>query len=484
MFAPVLRRLAPRAAAVLCLAAVVTLSLAASVRLLRAPPARRDPRPNILFILTDDQRWDALGCAGNRVLRTPNLDLLAGNGVRFRNAFVTSPICAASRASLLTGLYERTHQFNFSRPPLSEPYLSLCFPPRLRAAGYRTGWIGKVGVQWPAGTEARFFDSFTHLQRTPYFRPQPDGSRRHLTDIAGDRAVEFLRACPPDQRFCLTVSFNAPHAEEFRKDAYVWAPQEDGLYADDPIPTPRTMTPAFFAAQPAFLQRSESRVRFLRRFDPPQRYSHMVRGYYRMVSGIDRVVGDLVNVLQERNQLANTVIIFTSDNGSMLGERGFAGKWYGYESSLRVPLIVYDPRLDPGRRGAVAPELALNLDVPSTILDLAGLAQPPEMQGRSLVPILAGRAPRNWRTDFLWEHLLKDPRIPASEGVRTQRWTYIRWFQQRPVVEELYDHEADYDETQNLAMRPEAADQLGSLRRRTDQLIARYRPAAPAVTGE
>jgi arylsulfatase A-like enzyme len=174
------------------------------------------------------------------------------------------------------------------------------------------------------------------------------------------------------------------------------------------------------------------------------------------------------------------VIVFTADNGYFLGDRGFADKWYIYEYSIRVPLIVFDPRAAKADRGRVEAKMALNVDVSPTLLDMAGVAVPKEAQGHSLVPLLKGEAPRDWRTDFFYEHLFERKNIPKSEGVRTEQFTYVRWFEQKPVVEELYDHVADFEQTKNLIADPKFAEVRDALRKRTtdlrDQYGGPYRP--------
>lgn len=447
---------------------------------LAVPLSTQSPtkRPNLLLIVTDDQRWDTLGCAGNVLARTPNLDVLAGDGVRFRQAFVTTAICAASRASILTGLHERTHRFTFGTPPLRDDLLATSYPALLKAAGYRTGFVGKFGIQTNPGAPARLFDSFAPLGPGAYWRKQPDGSERHLGDLVGDRAVGFLDGCTADQPWCLSISCNEPHAVDGDPQQYFWPKAQDGAYLDTVFPVPKTMAPEFFATLPEFLRTSESRTRFRWRFDEPQKYQTMVRGYYRMIAGVDALVGRLRGELQRRGLAQDTVVVFTSDNGYFLGERGFADKWYAYEPSIRVPLLVADPRLPPLRRGTTCDLMALNVDLAPTLLELAAVQIPESLQGRSLVPLLRGRAPVAWRTDFLYEHLLDSKVIPKSEGVRTERFTYLRWFEQSPLVEELYDHQADFDEVQNLVADPAYAEVLATLRQRTDALLDRY-DAAP-----
>jgi arylsulfatase A-like enzyme len=412
-----------------------------------------------------------MGCTGNRIIHTPNVDALARSGTRFRNMFVTTPICAASRASILTGLYERTHHFTFNTAPISPADLAASYPAQLKAAGYHTGFIGKFGVQVPKGAEAGLFDSFEPLAH-PYVRKMPDGSQRWLEDIAGDDAVRFIEQSPSDRPFCLSVSFNAPHAEDNTKEQYFWPDRLNGLYDNVTFHPPATMSPEFFAAQPAFLQRSESRVRYGWRFNEPEKYQRMVRGYYRMLTGVDEEVGRIREALKRRGVAENTIIVYTSDNGYFLGERGFADKWYGYEHSLRVPLVIYDPRSP--RKEQVQAATALNIDLPATILDFAGLKGPSSYQGRSLRPPLNGKKPKEWRHDFFFEHLFEHPGIPKSEGTRNERYTYLRWFQQQPVVEELYDHEKDFEETHNLVDVPRYRELLEEMRHRTDELRDHY----------
>jgi arylsulfatase A-like enzyme len=456
--------------------AAVAIVFVASVhaRAQEKPAVGAPARPNIVFLLADDMRWDAMGCAGNRIIKTPNLDLLASRGVRFSNAFVTTSICAASRASILTGLYERTHRYDFGTRPVTAEHVAISYPTLLRKSGYRTGFVGKFGIGVPQGATREMFDVFTPLDRTPYWKKQKDGTEKHLTDLEGEKAIEFIRGRKDGAPFCLSVSFNAPHAEDQDPNQYYWQKEVDGLYRDVEFAPPKTMSPEFFAKQPEFLRKTESRVRFNWRFDEPKKYQSMVAGYYRMISGVDLVVGRIVEALAAAGVADNTVIVFASDNGYFLGERGFADKWYIYEPSVRVPLIVVDPRLKKELTGRVNDRMALNVDLAPTFLDLAGLPVPKEMQGRSLAPLLQGTTPADWRTDFFYEHLFERNNIPKSEGVRTERYAYVRWFEQKPVAEELYDHIADFDEVNNLAGDPKYANVLDQLRKRTTELRDQY----------
>lgn len=430
-------------------------------------------RPNILFFLSDDQRAGFLGCAGHPILKTPAIDRLAAEGVRFENAFVTTSICAASRATLLTGVVERTHKFTFGTPPVADELCETSFPALLRRAGYRTGHVGKFGVGVKRDTRETMFESFQPLDRSPYFKVQPVGGERHVDEIAGDLAIEFLRA-KDDRPFCLQVCFNAPHAEDGDEaNLYPPPPSAANLYADLPVPSPPLAGTGVFEALPEFLRTSLNRERWYWQFDTAAKYEKNVRDYYRMISGINGVIGRVLDELKRAGHDDDTVVIFSSDNGYFLGERGLSGKWIHYEESLRVPLIVRDPRPEAARR-ETRDATVLNLDIPATILDYAGVERPAVYQGRSLRPVVEGDLPADWRTDFFCEHLMEHPRLPRWEGVRTPRFTYARYFQQQPPFEFLHDREADPDQLTNFATDPDYADELQRMRARTNELRDSY----------
>lgn len=441
----------------------------------RSHAATRAKPPNIILFLSDDQRHDLMGCAGHPILNTPIMDQLAARGVRFENMFVTTPICAASRATLLTGLYERTHRFTFRTPPLAARHCEVSYPTLLRAAGYHTGFVGKLGVEIPRDQLREMFDYYRPLSRSPYFKPQPDGNLRHVSQITGDHAIAFLRQHERRRPFCLSVSFNAPHAEDADKENhYPWPKSADGLYEDALIPPPRLSRPEIFESQPEFLKCSLNRQRWFWRWDTPAKYQKNIRAYFRMISGVDHTMGCVLAELERLDLAENTIVIFSSDNGYYLGSRGFAGKWSHYDESLRVPLIFCDPRQPPEQRGRVVQPIALNVDIAPTILALAGLNAPAEHQGRNLLPLVRGRVASRWRADFFCEHLFDHESIPKWEGVRGTRWMYARYFEQTPVYEFLHDLRCDPDQLKNLAADPACRVTLIELRGRCDKLRDRY----------
>jgi arylsulfatase A-like enzyme len=426
-------------------------------------------RPNIIFFLSDDHRADVLGCAGHPIVKTPCIDKLAARGVRFSNAFVTTSICAASRATILTGLVERTHGYTFGKPPVSELHIATSYPVLLKDAGYRTGFIGKFGVKVEGGASTidTMFDSFVATERD---KQQPGDARRHFTDIVGDKAIEFIANSSPDDPFCLSVSFHAAHAEDSDKANHFPYPQaETGLYKGIEMPRPKLDGGELFAAQPVFLRESMNRDRYFWRWDTPQKYDRNLRNYFRMLSGLDRNIGRVMSELKQRGLADNTVIIFMSDNGYYMGERGFAGKWSHYEQSLRVPLVILDPR-NRAHRGEVLPNIALNLDIAPTVLQIAGIRSPDRYQGISLTR-LADIPPRD---GFFCEHRMEHKRIPKWEGYRGKRYVYANYFEQESVHEFLHDLETDPDQLQNLVQDPQHADVLAELQQKTRNLSRRY----------
>ncbi len=429
-------------------------------------------RPNIVVLVTDDQPFDALGCAGHPFLQTPHMDALAAGGVRFSHAFATTPICAASRASLLTGRYERSHGYTFGAPPLRPDLIDESYPVRLRAAGYRVGFVGKLGVRIGPEDRARMFDSFD-AGTLPYVREAFEG--RHLTERNVDRAIEFIRSST-EAPFCLSLSFQAPHADDGNPDQFIWPASCDGLYDDAVIAPPACADPEWFAALPEFLQTGMNRERWGWRFDTVEKRERMTRGYFRMLTGVDQGIGRLMKALDDAGASHNTVILLIGDNGYFLGERGYAGKWTMHDRSTRVPLIIRDPRSPQSARGRVSEVFALNIDVPTTVLALAGVPIPNGMQGESLIPEVTASGEVQ-RSSVFTEHLWKHPKIPRTEGVRTAGWKYIR-YQDHGDFEELYNLQADPDEAHNLAQEVEHAARLKEMRAACRAYGTRYAPPA------
>lgn len=456
---------------------LLAVACATAASIATAVAAEPQARPNLIFLLTDDQRWDAMGCAGNRVVKTPEMDRLAAEGTLFSNAFVTSSICAASRASIFTGTYERFHHCNFNRRPLMRSLLEKSYPALLRRAGYYTGFIGKYGVEY--GKEGKrdiegseLFDRwYGFYGQGTYFPKQHRG--KHLTDVMAEQALEFLAGVPADRPFCLSVSFKAPHSGKGYL-RYEPQPALGKLYADVKIPYPPTARQDNFDALPDFLRRCNARTNYWeQRYSTPEQYQSVMKDYYRLITGADQAIGRIRAELQRRGRAGNTVIILMSDNGDMTGDYLLGGKELLYDVSLRVPLIVADPRVPKSALGQKRSELALNIDVAPTLLDLAGAAPSPMMQGRSLVPLVRGE-PAPWREDFFCENNFCQPDqyYPMIEGVRNAQWKYVRYTDVTPVYEQLFDLVHDPLELHDLARTPEFAGRLAALRKRWQALRA------------
>lgn len=438
-------------------------------------PAPQDippPRPNIIFLLADDQRWDATGSAGNQIVQTPNLDALAREGVSFRNAYVTTPICAISRASIFTGEYARRHGILDFTTDFTQDQLSQTYPALLKAAGYYTGFIGKFGVG--ENMPAAMFDYWKGFPgQGNYLTRDEAGNPVHLTRLQSRQAIQFLDAQTKDKPFALSISFKAPHVQDDVAIQFIPETTDQGLYSNVTIPRPVTADDMYWESFPAFFKQNNlARYRWQQLFSTPEKFQSSVRGYYQLVTGLDRVVGEIRAELKKLDLDRNTIIIFSSDNGFFLGELGMAHKWYGMEPSVRVPLIVFDPRNPSGQGGRVENGIALNIDIAPTILDMAGAQIPAQMEGSSLVPLVHGKNVSGWRTDFLFEHLFPDPSIRRSAGVIGGRYKYLRYIDPNPNYEVLYDLQADPNETTNYAADPAYRDILEKLRNRYSELQA------------
>lgn len=417
--------------------------------------------PNIVFLLTDDQRHDALGCAGNPIVRTPNIDALAARGVRFQNAFVTTAICVTSRASIFSGLYARSHGIEQFSQQFTPAQLAATYPAILRRAGYQTAFIGKYGLDGTPLPE-KSFDFWRGFPGQGKSFPQGEPGP-HMTAIMTGQAREFLTQTKAGQPFCLSVSYKHPHAEDADPRQFLYDPRDRDLYKDVQIPVPRTAAPEYVRKLPVSVQRSEGRRRWAVRFSTPELYQESVRAYYRLCTAVDRSVGEILDTLRTRGLDNNTIVVYTSDNGFYLAEHGLADKWFMHEESIRIPLIVYDPRPN-ARHSAVETRFALNIDLAPTLLDYAGQRAP--MHGRSLRPLIEGQSPA-WRSEFFYEHRFRyNGWIPATEGIRDTRWKYTRYIDEKPVEEDLFDLDADKLEERNLAAVNAHATTIQRLRAR------------------
>lgn len=416
--------------------------------------------PNLLVLVADDQRADSTGFGGGPV-PTPVLDSLAAESAVFDQAFVTTSVCACSRASLLSGQYMSRHGIQHFGSPFTPSALATNYPGVLRSAGYHTGFIGKWGLGGELPHDA--FDVFDGFSRQGKYFHEIDGRRRHLTELLANAAVSFIEEAPADAPFCLSLSFKAPHGPWEQH-----APRFANTFRELEITLPPSASANAADQLPAFLRRSLGADAGQRWVREPETLRAHIRDYHRLVAGIDVAVGRLREALARRGASDNTAILYTSDNGLLLGEHGLIGKWLMFEESIRVPMLLYLPGEAPLRISRPA----LNIDVAPTLLDLAGIRGDDGMQGRSLVPLARGGRETDWREDWFYEHDL-DPGvgyIPRIEGVRSQRWKYIHYLDPASNRESLFDLAADPLELDDLAGDPRHQDSLERMRRRWREL--------------
>lgn len=438
-------------------------------------PVAGAKRPNFVFFLCDDQPYNGMSCTGNPVLQTPNLDRLAAQGVLFEKAFVTTAICCSSRASILTGQHMRRHGIEDFKRPLSAAQWRQTFPALLRAAGYRTAYCGKYAIGQPfvdreLALPADQFDLWYGFPQSIAFKQVIDGKPRYLTTVMTEKAVDFIKQTKPDQPFCLIMAFKEPHGPRNYFD-----PEFKDPLAGKTIPRPSNLTHESFGRLPELVRRGlNANSNWL---EKPQTFQTDLHEEYALIARADAAIGQICDALKAQGLDENTVIIHTSDNGSMDGAHGLEGKWLMYEESIRVPLIIRDPRLSSATRGR-RQQMALNIDLAPTILAMAGLKVPQVMQGMDLQPVLKDATAKS-REDWYYEHVFStgpgQRPIPKTEGVRTERWKYIRYTEPGPPLEQLFDLAADPMEENDLARNAANVKTLTALRARCDE----YRKSLP-----
>jgi len=437
-----------------------TIASVAIVAAAAGPAGWAAERPlNVVLLYADDWRHDTLSGAGHAIVKTPRLDDLAGRGVRFTRACVTTAICGVSRASLFTGQWMSRHG-NRAFDAFDTPWAET-FPGLLRDHGYHVGLVGK----WHCGRFPQNRFDVGQAYGGTHWMSESDGGRIHVTRKNERDALAFLRERPAGRPFCLTLSFFATHAEDGNPLQYLPQPESQALYADAEIPIPATAGDEHYRRLPAFLQgkENEGRVRWRWRFDTPEKYQAFMKNYYRLVTEVDAACGTVLDELEAQKLLDDTLVIFTTDNGYFHGEHGLADKWYPYEESIRVPLIVADPRTSVTERGTTNDALVLNVDLAPTILAAAGIAAPPRMQGCDLAPLYLEKGSA-WRTEFFYEHptITNTSRIPSSKALVRKDIKYIVW----PDFgrEQLFDLAKDPQETTDVITDPAYAERLVELR--------------------
>lgn len=453
-----------------------------SRRALLATPfaaAAQTPRPNIIFVLVDDLRWDELGCTGHPFAETPHADRLAREGTLFTNAFATTPLCSPSRACFLTGQYAHSNGIvdNTNRAALSHRLIT--WPRLLRDAGYETGFLGK----WHMGNDDSPRPGFDYwvsfkgqgecIDPVLNIQGKESKSRGYITDLLSGHAVEFLNR-KRSKPFCLYVAHKAIHPNVQQRDdgsvvsslsgaeAFIPAERHRNSYAGKTLPRrPNYAKPP--KGKPA-LERTIGNM-------PPlgprtATTDQTILNRMRMMKAVDDGLGAMMQAVEKAGQLDNTVIVFTSDHGYFYGEHGLdAERRLAYEETIRIPLLIRAPgRINRGQKLA---QFALSIDVAPTMLDFAAAPRPDSVQGRSLVPLLRG-AKIGWREDFLIEYF-SDTVFPRMrnmgyQAVRTQQWKYIQ-YRELKGMDELYDLQADPYEMTNLIASGPVEDMKARLER-------------------
>jgi len=417
---------------------------------------------NMVFILIDDQRYDALGMMGHPFLETPRLDALAEGGIFFENAFVTTSLCSPSRASFLSGQYAHTHGVldNSTRLPESTP----TFPKELQKAGYETAFVGKWHMGGSSDDPRPGFDRWVSFKgQGEYYNCtfNIDGEQKKMdgytTDIITDYAVEFLEK-KRDKPFFLYMSHKAVHGDFYP------AKRHEGVYDGETYPHPDTYanTEENYRGKPEWVKEQRQSWHGVDgMYNKRIEFDPFTRDYCETMLAVDDSVGRVVDALDKMGLLDSTLIVYTSDNGFLFGEHGLIDKRTMYEPSIRIPMIAHCPDLFEG--GQRKKEMILNIDFAPTFLETAGMEIPASVQGRSFYKLLTGE-PIDWRTEFLYEYYWERsfPQTPTVLGVRTDKYKLMRFHGVWDKYE-LYDIENDPHEKMNLLGDFIVENQAGTL---------------------
>jgi len=406
--------------------------------------AKDEARPNFVFILIDDLRFNALGCVGHPFVKTPNIDRIAREGATFTNAFVTTPLCSPSRASYLTGRYVRSHKVLGNGDNAALSHQLVTWPRLLHDAGYETGYAGK----WHMGTDDSprpGFDRWVSFRGQGVYIDPPlnvDGQRiqatGYITDLITDYSVEFLKK-QRSKPFVMYVAHKAVHGpftpaerhkDLFANETIARSPNaNDGL---DGKPVMQRIIDGAPAVTPQAVGSSDD----------------LIRNQLRCLTAIDEGVGRILKTLEETKQLDNTLVVFTSDNGYFWGEHHLGDKRWAYEESIRIPMFMRYPKRI--KAGSKINQMVMNVDMAPTMLELGGAPALADAQGRSITPLFKGGV-KNWRTSFLSEYF-EEPqqkRTPSWQAVRNDQWKYIH-YTGLEGMDELYDVRKDSGEMKNL----------------------------------
>jgi arylsulfatase A-like enzyme len=455
-----------------------------------APPAPFAPgarRPNVLFILTDDQRSDCIGLAADSKMKTPHIDRLGREGIHFRNHFCTTSLCSPSRASILGGLYAHAHGVsdNFTEYPRHMP----SWPAELRKAGYETAYIGKYHMGEDNDEARPGYDHFvTHRGQGKYFDTEfrADGGERkvvpgYYTTVVTDMAEAWIRARRSGRPWAMILGHKAPHSFYFPEPKYEKA-FEDVEVAYPPSAFELDDNPGWYRERidtwhgiygPLFEWRKNWPDRSP---EGVKAFAAMVRAYRATILSVDDSVGRLVALLRDRGELDDTLIVFTSDNGILEGEHGMVDKRTMHEASLRIPLVVRYPGLTPPSAPRAVDRMTLTVDFADSILEICGVPPLPRTHGRSWVKLARGEEDPGWRKSMLYHYNYERqfPYTPNIRGVRTERWKYVAYPSGKggdSHPPELFEISIDPDERRNLGRDPAMKHVMETLAGELERLL-------------
>lgn len=483
---------------------------------------KQENKPNIIFIFSDDQRFNSLSMTGAPVTETPNIDQLAKEGVFFNNAYITSPICGPSRANIFTGQWERRNKIGFnyiSKNIITEATYKKSWQVLLREAGYSTAFIGKSHTKigdknnTPLNENTDFaYYGNGHLGFYPAKRHKQFSNLKNKTQIEGmleatkaylsqDNSYDYfyenaqpsikkqLNKRDPNKPFAAWINLNLPHASSIggmgseATDPEYYKTKYENVKHKIELPEgyPQDIS------LPDNVYATKDLMKYYVTSNKGKLLNEKLK-MNRAVYAIDLMLGELREFLKEIGEAENTIIIFTSDNGLFLGEHGLGGKTILYDESVHVPMIVYSPFFENKTKGKVIDELVVGQDIPATILDICGIEIPESYQGKSVMPLITGKN-TNWRNDIFLENLFTDQGYPRQEGVRSKQYKYIRSFSkendrlkylphqtietdEKPIYEELFDIVNDPKEQNNLAKDKDYVEVLNEYRKRCKILVS------------
>ncbi|MBK1879909.1 sulfatase family protein [Pelagicoccus mobilis] len=448
-----------------------------------------DSRPNIIYLMSDDQSSYSMGCYGNSDVKTPNLDRLSSQGVTFDNHYVTTAICMASRATAMTGMYEYKHGCNFSHGEMMTSIWANSYPILLREAGYLTAFAGKFGFElretpngpklelpaedfdrWGGGPGQTSYDTKKNKSMVAYAKEYP-----HATLSYGAFSRDFIHAsAKSDQPFCLSISFKAPHKPATPD------PRFDDVYAGMTFKKPAN----YGREHGEHFSKQSKQDRQYERFHSwnySDKYDEVMATYHQQIYAIDVAVGMVREALEEAGVADNTVIIYTSDNGFFCGSHGYGSKVLPYEESTRVPLIIYDPRHANSGKGLRSDALTGNIDFAPTILSLAGLPVPENMDGSNLMALYEN--PNAELHESLALVNVWGEAATHALGVVTKDMKYLHWgyaAEGFEVTEELYHLGKDPLELTELSGNPEYSPAMQAMRKAYDRHLSDWKKEAVA----